>query len=315
MSSKLGDFTWNYITDLRKELVSLQSIRSQIFGYKITFVSAVIALSIANIDKIPAITLVVPAISAIFFDLLIHSYSFSIKRTGFYCKTHLEPIIRSEFGFPNERPLWENFTFSPAAGKNISLLGSLGITFVALIPAVYWVIEDFNPLISIPVLVVLVILYYYDVRTLYNTNVFYSSKHQYQTYINPKPCVAVIISQEDKILLARRGIEPQKDKWDIVGGFIEVDESSEDAVIRETKEETGLDVSIKEYLGSVPDVYGDTEVATLNYCYLVKVENGEPTAKSDVTELKWFSKDDIPADMAFAHQEKAISWYKEYLDA
>jgi ADP-ribose pyrophosphatase YjhB (NUDIX family) len=315
MSKQLGEFAWEYYCELRKELVSLQRIRSQIFGFKITFVSAVIGLLIANIKNIPPITLTIPAISAIFFDLLIHSYSFSIKRTGFYCKTHLEPLIRDEVEFPSERPLWEQFAFSPAAGRNVSLLGSLGITFVALVPAIYGLFKVSDLFVSIPVLIVLLVLFYYDYRTLYNTNVFYSSKHQYQTYINPKPCVAVIISQEDKILLARRGVEPLKGKWDIVGGFIEVDESSEDAVIRETKEETGLEVTIKEYLGSVADVYGDTHVATLNYCYLVEVKGGEPVAKSDVAELKWFAKDEIPEDMAFAHQEQAINWYKEYFDA
>lgn len=52
-------------------------------------------------------------------------------------------------------------------------------------------------------------------------------------YQDPKPCVAIFITQNNKVLLARRGVEPFKGMWDIPGGFIESGESAEQAVIRE----------------------------------------------------------------------------------
>lgn len=314
MNTKLGDFTWNYLSELRKELVSLQTIRSQIFGFKITFVSTLLGLSLANIDKIPAIALIIPAVSANFFDSLIHGYSFSIKRTGFYCKTHLEPILRNEFGFPKERPLWEQFMFGPSAGRNSAFWGTVGITILATVPAIWGAVTPYNPIISWPVIFLLVASLIYNIRQFQRSDLFYSASAQHLSFINPKPCVAVIISQGDKILLARRAFEPAKGMWDLVGGFIDVDESAEDAVIRETKEETGLDVTVKKYLGSISDVYGETNIATLNFCYLVQVKRGSPKADSDVAELKWFSKNEIPENMAFAHQVQAIELFKQNMN-
>ncbi len=311
METKLGSFTWNYLTELRKELVSLQTIRSQIFGFKITFVSTLLGLSLANIDKIPAIALIIPAISANFFDSLIHGYSFSIKRTGFYCKTHLEPILREEFDFPKERPLWEQFMFGPSAGRNSAFWGTVGITILATVPAIWGAITPYNPIVSWPLIILLVASLIYNIQQFRRSNFFYSASTQHSTYVNPKPCVAVIITKDDKILLAQRAIEPAKGKWDLVGGFINVDESAEAAAIRETKEETSLDVIVKKYLGSISDVYGETDIATLNFCYLVQVKRGSPKADSDVAELKWFSINEIPENMAFAHQTRAIELLKQ----
>lgn len=310
MDTKLGNFTWNYLSELRKELVSLQTIRSQIFGFKITFVSTLLGLSLANIDKIPAISLIIPAISANFFDSLIHGYSFSIKRTGFYCKTHLEPILREEFNFPKERPLWEQFMFGPSAGRNSAFWGTVGITILATIPAIWGAITPYNPLISWSLIVLLIASLAYNIQQFRRSNFFYSANRQYSTFINPKPCVVVIINKGNKILLARRGVEPAKGKWDLIGGFINNGETAEEAVVRETKEETGLEVSVKQYLGSISDVYGETDVATLNFCYLVQIKNGSPKADSDASELKWFSMDEIPQPMAFAHQSQAIELLK-----
>jgi ADP-ribose pyrophosphatase YjhB (NUDIX family) len=311
METKLGSFTWNYLTELRKELVSLQTIRSQIFGFKITFVSTLLGLSLANIDKIPAIALIIPAISANFFDSLIHGYSFSIKRTGFYCKTHLEPILREEFEFPKERPLWEQFMFGPSAGRNSAFWGTVGITVLATVPALWGAITPYNPIISLPVVVLLIASLIYNIRQFQRSDIFYSSDKQHSTFINPKPCVAVIITKDNEILLAQRAIDPAKGKWDLIGGFINVDESAEDAAIRETKEETGLDVVVKKYLGSISDVYGETNISTLNFCYLVQVKRGSPKANSDVAGLKWFSINEIPGNMAFAHQARAIELFKQ----
>ena len=57
-------------------------------------------------------------------------------------------------------------------------------------------------------------------------------------YNNPAPCVSLLFYQDGQVLLARRGIEPQKGKWDLVGGFINTGESGEAAAVREAKEET-----------------------------------------------------------------------------
>src|SRR6516162_1006284 len=69
-------------------------------------------------------------------------------------------------------------------------------------------------------------------------------------YNNPKPCVAIMIVDQGKLLLARRAVEPAKGMWDIPGGFIDAGESAEQAVVREALEETALQVEVAAFLGS-----------------------------------------------------------------
>ena len=64
------------------------------------------------------------------------------------------------------------------------------------------------------------------------------------------PCVgAVIFDTEHRICLVRRANEPSKGTWAFPGGRVEPDETSEDAIIREVMEETGLHVTIERELG------------------------------------------------------------------
>ena len=58
-----------------------------------------------------------------------------------------------------------------------------------------------------------------------------------------------------EILLTRRAFDPSKGKLDLPGGFIDLDETAEDAVRREVKEELNLDVTSMQYIGSSPNRY------------------------------------------------------------
>jgi len=129
-------------------------------------------------------------------------------------------------------------------------------------------------------------------------------------YNNPAPCVSLLFYQDGQVLLARRGIEPQKGKWDLVGGFINTGESGEAAAVREAKEETGLKTKIKQYLGSVADIYGDTLVPTLNLVYWLEIISGAIKAQDDVAELKWFDLKQVLKDLAFHNVRVAIDLLK-----
>lgn len=132
---------------------------------------------------------------------------------------------------------------------------------------------------------------------------------------NPCPCVAVLIFDERKLLLSRRAVQPNRGAWDIPGGFIEPDESAEDAAIREAFEETALTIRIIAYLGSVPDVYGPREVPTLNLCFVGEITGGTLRAQSDVAELVWKDIDRLPRQMAFAHQRTIACWARAFVRA
>ena len=130
---------------------------------------------------------------------------------------------------------------------------------------------------------------------------------------SPKPCVAVLIDKNDSLLLARRAVDPAKGKWDILGGFIEPGESAEEAVAREIKEETSLEVTGVEYLGSIPDEYGHNGTPTLNLVFSAQVSAGDPKAQDDVASLHWVSVGQFPVDseMAFAHQKTVLTWCRK----
>ena len=110
--------------------------------------------------------------------------------------------------------------------------------------------------------------------------------------------VGAIILREGKILLEQRGNEPARGQWTIPGGVVEVGESLEDAVRRETKEETGLGVESASLIDVVDQVHRDKE-GKIEYHYVIidyvaKV-TGEPKAASDAEALKWVPMSEVEA--------------------
>ena len=62
-------------------------------------------------------------------------------------------------------------------------------------------------------------------------------------YQNSKPCAEALVLRDGKVLLAQRAVEPFHGAWDIPGGFLENGEHPQDGVVRELREETGLERS------------------------------------------------------------------------
>jgi ADP-ribose pyrophosphatase YjhB (NUDIX family) len=125
---------------------------------------------------------------------------------------------------------------------------------------------------------------------------------------NAAPCVAVVVTDGRRVLLARRAVEPARGMWDLPGGFCGADEEPEAAVVRELREETGCLVEIVRFLGHVVDEYGDGGDHTLNCVYEARVAEGAPTADDDVAELRWFDVDALPEpeELAFANTLTAL---------
>lgn len=107
---------------------------------------------------------------------------------------------------------------------------------------------------------------------------------------------AVIINQ-GKIVLIKRGNEPSKGKWTIPGGLVELGESLEAAVIRETKEEVCLDVENPCLIDVVDNVdldeHGKVKYHYVIIDYLVHVKAGIIKAASDAAELRWIPFDEV----------------------
>lgn len=103
--------------------------------------------------------------------------------------------------------------------------------------------------------------------------------------------IGAVIVHEGSIVLIKRGNEPSKGKWTIPGGIVELGESPEQAVIRETKEEICLDVENPTLIDVVSNVDLD-EKGKVKYHYViidyfVYVRNGIAQASSDAADLRW----------------------------
>ena len=154
---------WDLLIELRKELVESQKIRSQVLGFKITFVAAVIGL-IAKGHSIDNALFVIPAFSAICFDFLIYSYSFSIKRIGSYIRSYLEPALKIHGHMPSDLRLWQEFLTDPKTRQRLALWGNIGFTFLTLVVALVALFVPFRPLLSTSLIVGLIVFFTLDIK-------------------------------------------------------------------------------------------------------------------------------------------------------
>ncbi len=96
-----------------------------------------------------------------------------------------------------------------------------------------------------------------------------------------------------------------------------VDESLEEAAIREAKEELGVAIEIERYLGSFPETYefGDATVPFLATYFVAKIVDGEPGPNDDVAEIGYFSKEEIARlDIAYpALKHLLVSGFRDCL--
>lgn len=133
-------------------------------------------------------------------------------------------------------------------------------------------------------------------------------------YRNAKPCASILPIKDGKVLLARRGEEPYKGAYDIIGGFLSESELPADGALREALEETGLTMKITELLGMYIDRYGENGDYTLNIHYLGKIIDGDMEAKDDVASLEWIAIDDVPVNSGFQNTRDGLrdlkEWYK-----
>ncbi len=120
-------------------------------------------------------------------------------------------------------------------------------------------------------------------------------KRRYPSY--PLVGVAGVIIQKGKVLLIKRGKAPGKGEWNIPGGLVEVGERLEEAVKRETYEETGLEVDVGMLLEVSDRIIRDVEGRVMYHYvlldYLCRMVGGRLAAASDAADARWVSFEDI----------------------
>lgn len=120
--------------------------------------------------------------------------------------------------------------------------------------------------------------------------------------------MAIVVGRQG-ILMCRRAAAPYRGTWDLAGGFLEADEAPERGLRREVHDELGARVRRARFLGFVLDRYGRGGIPVLGLVYEVRVA-GRITARSDVSEARWFARDAIPwRRIGFASIRRALRAY------
>jgi len=118
-------------------------------------------------------------------------------------------------------------------------------------------------------------------------------------------CVVFGVDEDHlKVLLIQRGLEPFKGEWALPGGFVKLDETLEEAALRELEEETGLKQVFLEQLYTFGAVNRDPRerVVSVAYYALVKMALEATRAATDAADARWFQVTKLP-ELAFDHQD------------
>ena len=134
------------------------------------------------------------------------------------------------------------------------------------------------------------------------------AKCDFVNYRNPRPTATALVLYKNKLLLTKRARAPYQGWWDLPGGFIDRGEDSSRAVVRELKEETGLNINVKKIFGIYPGTYkfGNDPFHTLNIIYLATANTDSLGAFDDVSASRWFAKREMPKKIAFDSNQKVI---------
>jgi 8-oxo-dGTP diphosphatase len=126
-------------------------------------------------------------------------------------------------------------------------------------------------------------------------------------YLDPKVAVAVIVGDDDGVLLGKRCIDPGSGLWSFPAGYVNRGEVLEEAATREVLEEVGLAVKLTGLVG----VYSERGAAVVLVVYAGEVEAGEATPDGrEVSEVRRFALDQLPEGLAFKHDRRVIADWK-----
>ena len=141
------------------------------------------------------------------------------------------------------------------------------------------------------------------------------------TYKYPRPAVTadcVVMTQEatPHVLLIERGFDPYKGCWAFPGGFMNMDETTEQCATRELEEETGMKVTDLQQIGAYSKVDRDPRGRTVTVAYLIVIDAPVAvTGQDDAAKAQWFPIDALPP-LAFDHEDimrDAIKMYQQYI--
>ncbi|HOI71903.1 MAG TPA: NUDIX hydrolase [Methanobacterium sp.] len=115
---------------------------------------------------------------------------------------------------------------------------------------------------------------------------------------------AIISCSNQSVVLVKRRNDPYKGSWALPGGFVEYGETVETAVLREVKEETGLDIDLKGISGIYSKPDRDPRGHTVTICFKAQKIGGELKADSDAGDVACIKIEEaITWELAFDHKQ------------
>lgn len=123
---------------------------------------------------------------------------------------------------------------------------------------------------------------------------------------DPKVAVATFITYQGRVLLVRRGVEPEIGKWALPAGYVDYGENPQSAAIRETLEETGIPITIS---GLLDVMYYEDHNKVIVIIYQGEALSFEPHAGDDATAAGWFSPQHLP-EVAFESTQAVLRRWK-----
>jgi ADP-ribose pyrophosphatase YjhB (NUDIX family) len=142
----------------------------------------------------------------------------------------------------------------------------------------------------------------------------------HENWVNPAVGAIVYIVKDGKVLFGVRSVEPNSGKMSLPGGFVNVNETAEQAAVREAKEELGVNIALQTCLGTYATTYGDRPI--LNIVFVASCENQSITPGDDMSggEPAWREVESLPApdelawDWYQAAQKDLLAWWAENQD-
>jgi 8-oxo-dGTP diphosphatase len=125
---------------------------------------------------------------------------------------------------------------------------------------------------------------------------------------NPAPTVSVLVEDEGRVLLGKRGASPGKGRWSLPSGYIDYEEDFLATAIREAKEETGLDIEICSVINVVSS-FVSPRFHFLGLYVVARMVGGELGAGDDLEAVKWFPVNGPLPEMGFEEDVSIIKMY------
>jgi ADP-ribose pyrophosphatase YjhB (NUDIX family) len=127
-------------------------------------------------------------------------------------------------------------------------------------------------------------------------------------YRSSAPAVGAVILESGKALVTIRAREPEKGRIDLPGGFLEVGEHPVEGIVREVREELGVEIEV-----TGPPVllathtYGEGGQYVLAIGFRASILGGEPNPTDDVAKIRWVSEEELDAaDFAWEHDREMV---------